>query len=130
MSSGGRRKYVLHGSKRKVSQSKVYVAADTGTQNLVVSNVDLIKIATVASSGGADVKLNITDVYEGQIVYVDFDSNDACDTLVITLNGTASSVDIVTAITANQRSLSRVVVLDAASGAEKGSQSLDNAQIT
>lgn len=125
-----KRKFVYHGSKRMVSQSKTYAAADTGTQVLDIDNVDLIKIATVASAGGADVKLNIANPYVGQLVYIDFDSNDACDTLVVEINGTSSSVDIANAITANQRSLSVVMVLDDDSGSEKGSQELLNANIT
>ena len=125
-----RRKFIHHGSKRKAFKSKSYVAADCGAQALDIGDADLIKIATVASSCGVQLTVNLTDIYEGQEVYIDFDSNDACDTLTVELNGTSSSVDIVTAITANQRSLSRVVVLDTVSGSEKGSQSLDNAQIT
>jgi FKBP-type peptidyl-prolyl cis-trans isomerase 2 len=121
-----KRKHVHHGSKRKVAKS---ISPATGTQSANASGADLIKITTAGGSTTA-LTLNITDVYEGQEVYIDFNSQIAGDTLVVTLNGTASSVDVVTAITANQRSLSRVVVLDAASGAEKGSQSLDNADIT
>lgn len=125
-----KRKYIHHGSKRKVAKSKAYVAADAGAQSFAVSDADLVKISTEASTGGVQVTLNLACVYEGQEVYVDFNSADACDTLTITLNGTSSSVDVVTAITANQRSLSRVVVLDATGGSEKGSQSLDNAAIS
>lgn len=125
-----KRKFVHHGSIRKQFSSKAYVAGDAGAQTLDVDNVDLVKISTVASACGVQLTLNIAGLYEGQEIYVDFDSNDACDTLTIELNGTACSVDVVTAITGNQRSLSRVVVLDTTDAAEKGSQSLDNADIT
>lgn len=121
-----KRKFVHHGSRRKASKA---FSPSTGTQSIDVSNVDLIKILTAGGSTTA-LTINITDVYEGQEIYVDLDSKIAGDTLVVTLNGTASSVDVVTAITANQRSLSRVMVLDVTSGSEKGSQSLDNAAIT
>jgi len=121
-----RRKNVHHGSRRKVSKT---VSPSTGTQSVDISDADLIKITTAGGSTTA-LTINLTDIYEGQEVYIDLDSTIAGDTLTVTLNGTASSVDVVTAITANQRSLSRVVVLDTTDGSEQGSQSLDNAAIT
>lgn len=124
-----KRKNVHHGSKRMAAKSKAFTASTVGAQSFDVSDADLIKVSTVASACGTQVTVNITDIYEGQTVHVDFDSNDACDTLVVTLNGTSSSVDIATAVTANQRSLSRVVVLDSASESEKGSQELANGNI-
>lgn len=125
-----KRKYIHHGSKRKEFESKSYTACDAGAQSLDISDVDLVKIATVASTGGVQLTLCVVDIYEGQEVLIDWDSNDACDTITVKLNGTASSVDVATAATANQRNLLRLVVLDTADGSEKGSLSSLNADIT
>lgn len=127
-----RRKHVHHGSKRKVTKSFSFVAADgvaCATRSIDVSDADLIKIVTVDSDCGVQLTVNLTDIYEGQVVFIDFDSNDASDCLVVTLNGTACSVDEPTGLTANQRGIGRVIVLDVASGSEQGSHIIENADI-
>lgn len=125
-----KRKYVHHGEKRKVVKSKAYAAACAGAQTLYFSDADLLKISTVASCCGVQITVCVSDIYPGQEFLIDLDSNDACDTLTVKLNGTSSSVDVATAPTYNQRNLLKVVVLDVTDGSEKGSLSSLNADIT
>ena len=127
-----RRKHIHHGSKRKASKSFTFVAADGAacvTRSIDVSDADLIKIVTVASDCGVQLTVNLTDIYEGQVVYIDFTSGDASDCLVVTLNGTACSVDEPSGLTAGNRGIGRVVVLDVDSGSEQGSHIIENADI-
>ena len=128
--AGGRRKFIYHGSRRATSETKTYVAGDAGAQSFSINNIDLFKIVTVASCCGVLLALCVSDIYEGQRILIDWDSNDACDTITVTLNGTASSVDVATSPTANQRNLLELVILDDADAAEKGSLSSLNANIT
>ena len=121
-----KRKHVHHGSRRKVR--KVLAISGTGAQALSVQDADIVKMTTAGGSTTA-VTLSITDAYAGQHILIDFDSNIAGDTLVVTVNGAASSVDVVTAITANQRNLVEVYILDADSGSEKGSLEAVNVNV-
>jgi len=82
-----------HGQKKRKSIGSRVLAADPGTQIIVVDagQGDLFSVITDACGSGAlNLTLNIVNAHDGQTLWVRYDSNDACDdpTLVIQLDGT------------------------------------------